>query len=585
MVSQFSSFTSYQVNVNANGLNITGDAANEPSICVDPTNGNKMAIGWRQFNSVASNFRQAGWGYTTNGGMSWTFPGVLENNVFRSDPVLGSNDVGNFFYLSLLQSFFDNMWRSLDGGQSWTNIAPARGGDKQWFTIDRTNSTGHGFQYQSWSTDGNNYNGRQFTRSTDGGFTWLNPINIPNSPAWGTLDVDTNGNLFLVGVNFNTGQIWCERSTNAKNGAVTPTFDQSAAVDLGGDIDLNEPINPVGLVGQLFLAVDRSGTSTNNNVYILASVLPTGFTTGSDVMFVRSTNGGQTFSAPHRINDDPVNHDKWHWMGTLAVAPNGRIDVMWLDTRNAANNTDSQLFYSYSFDGGNTWAPNVQVSNSFDPSLGYPNQNKMGDYMTIVSDNTGGNVAYCATFNGEEDVYYVRVAPTAPVALSAVSRKTHGGGGTFDILLPSSGNAGIECRSGSGPNADGHQVIVTFANSVTDSGVTVSSVDGLATAAQSVSGGIVTIDLSNVKNGQTIAITLKNVNDSIHLGDVTVPMGMLLGDTTGNGTVNASDVSQVKLQSGQTIGGSNFRTDVNVNGSINASDVSLLKLRSGTSLP
>ena len=452
--------------------------------------------------------------------LSWKFPGVLENNVFRSDPVLASGDTGNFFYLSLLQTFFDNMWRSLDGAQSWMNIGPARGGDKQWFTIDNTGGTGHGFQYQSWSTAGNNYNGRQFTRSTDGGVTWLNPINIPNSPAWGTLDVDTNGNLFLAGVNFDTGQIWCERSINAKNGAVTPSFDQSTAVNLGGDIDLGEPINPEGLVGQLFVAVDRSGTSTNNNVYMLASVLPTGFTTGSDVMFVRSTNGGQSFSAPHRINDDAINHNKWHWMAALAVAPNGRIDVIWLDTRNAVNNTDSQLFYSYSFDGGNTWAPNVQVSNSFNPFLGYPNQDKMGDYMTIVSDNTGGNVAYCATFNGEEDIYYVRVAPSAPAALSAVSRKTHGGAGTFDVSLPLTGNAGIECRSGSGPNSDGHQIIITFASAIMDSGVTVASANGLATAAQNVSGNTVTIDLSNVADAQTVTVTLKNVNDGFSFGDV-----------------------------------------------------------------
>ncbi len=68
---------------------------------VDPTDPNKMAIGWRQFNSVTSNFRQAGYGYTTNGGTTWTFPGVLENNVFRSDPVLNSDETGNFFYLSL----------------------------------------------------------------------------------------------------------------------------------------------------------------------------------------------------------------------------------------------------------------------------------------------------------------------------------------------------------------------------------------------------------------------------------------------------------------------------------------------------
>ena len=363
MISQFNAFTSRQVNVNSNGQNILGDAANEPSICVDATNPNKMAVGWRQFNSVSSNFRQAGYAYTTNGGSTWTFPGVLENNVFRSDPVLGSDNTGKFFYLSLLQTFFDNMWRSLNRGQTWINIAPATGGDKEWFTIDNTNSTGHGFQYHSWSTDGNNYGGRQFSRSTDGGFTWMSPIFIPNSPAWGTLDVDSNGNLFIGGVNLNTNQIWCVRSTNAKNGVLIPTFNQSTVVNLGGRISYSGAINPDGLVGQVFLAVDRSGTSTNNNVYMLASVQPTGFNTGSDVMFARSTNGGQSFSAPVRINDDPINHNKWHWFGTLSVAPNGRIDVVWLDTRNLANNTDSQLFYSYSSNGGTSWSPNLAVSN------------------------------------------------------------------------------------------------------------------------------------------------------------------------------------------------------------------------------
>src|SRR5205814_1706902 len=104
MVSQEGPFTSRQVNVDGNGMNIVGDAANECSIAVDPTNGNRMVIGWRQFNSVTSNFRQSGRGYTSNGGATWTFPGVLENNVFRSDPVLDADDTGHFFYLSLLQS-------------------------------------------------------------------------------------------------------------------------------------------------------------------------------------------------------------------------------------------------------------------------------------------------------------------------------------------------------------------------------------------------------------------------------------------------------------------------------------------------
>jgi hypothetical protein len=415
LVSRLGPYPSYQVNVDVNGNNRIGDAANEPSICVDPIDGNKMSIGWRQFDSVSSNFREAGFAHSTNGGKNWVSPSVLQSNVFRSDPVLNSDSGGRFFYLSLLQNFFDDLWRSISGGQSWTRVGPADGGDKQWFTIDNTNSSGRGFQYQYWSTDGNNYGGRQFTRSTDGGLTWLDPINIPNSPAWGTLDVDSAGNLFIGGVNLTTGRIWCVRSTNAKNGAVVPTFDRSTALNLGGDIVFSEPINPEGLVGQVFLAVDRSGTSTNDNVYMLASVQPPGFTNGSDVMFVRSTNGGITFSAPRRINDDPVNHAKWHWFGTLSVAPSGRIDVVWYDSRNSPNNVTSQLFYSFSIDGGNSWSPNVAVSNPFNPFIGYPNQSKIGDYITVVSDNTGANVAYAATFSGGEDIYYVRIPPSVPL--------------------------------------------------------------------------------------------------------------------------------------------------------------------------
>ena len=423
MISHFGVFTSYQANVDANHQNIIGDAANECVISVDPTNLSRMTIGWRQFNDVTSNFRQGGWGYTTDAGITWTFPGVLENNVFRSDPVTQSDETGTFFYLSLqstwpTQTFYcDDLWRSTNGGQSWTLLSGERGaggGDKQWLTIDKTNGPGHGFQYQI--DDGVNCSGGgvEFQRSTNGGVTWQSPVVIPNGPVYGSLDVDTNGNVF-VGGEGNT--FYCIRSSNAQNGGQTPTFDHVTPVNLGGDLS-SGGINPGGLDGMLFLAIDHSGGPTNNNIYMLASVVPPGRST-TDVMFARSTDGGLTFSAPHRVNDDPVNNSKWHWFGTFSVAPNGRLDAVWHDTRNAANNTDSQLFYSYSTDGGVSWSANVAVSNAFNPFEGYPNQSKIGDYITIVSDNTGGNVAYSATFNfnpnrnqHEEDVYYVRVFPT-----------------------------------------------------------------------------------------------------------------------------------------------------------------------------
>ena len=96
----------------------------------------------------------------------------------------------------------------------------------------------------------------------------------------------------------------------------------------------------------------------------------------------------------------------------MAVAPNGRIDVVWLDTRDApAGSLLSALYYCYSDDQGETWSINKRLSELFDPSVGYPQQSKMGDYFDMVSDNTGAHLAWSNTLNGEEDVYYTHIIP------------------------------------------------------------------------------------------------------------------------------------------------------------------------------
>jgi hypothetical protein len=94
------------------------------------------------------------------------------------------------------------------------------------------------------------------------------------------------------------------------------------------------------------------------------------------------------------------------------VAPDGRLDVVWNDTRNGSA-TVSELFYSFSTDAGATWSPNVPVSPSFNSTIGWPNQNKLGDYYDMESDLAGASIAYAATFNGEQDVYFLRVFPGA----------------------------------------------------------------------------------------------------------------------------------------------------------------------------
>src|SRR4029453_18255637 len=102
----------------------------------------------------------------------------------------------------------------------------------------------------------------------DGGVTWQAPIVVPGGTDLGTLDVDTNGNLFIGGEGFSNFN--CVRSSNAQFGAQTPTFDRTTSVNMGGSLG-SGGINPAGLDGQLFLAIDRSGT---DNIYMLLSEVP-----------------------------------------------------------------------------------------------------------------------------------------------------------------------------------------------------------------------------------------------------------------------------------------------------------------------
>ncbi len=167
----------------------------------------------------------------------------------------------------------------------------------------------------------------------------------------------------------------------------------------------------------------------------------------------------------------------------------------------------------------------------------------------------------------------------APAATSAVSRKLHGGT-PFDVNLPLTGNPGIECRN----SGQAHTIIVNFGASVTVTGAQIIEGTGVVGSATA-SGSQVTVSLTGVTNAQRLTVLLNNVNDGVTTGDVAVTMGVLSGDTNGNGQVNAGDVSQTKSQIGSAVSAANFRNDVNVSNSITASDVSAVKTVVGTGLP
>ena len=173
------------------------------------------------------------------------------------------------------------------------------------------------------------------------------------------------------------------------------------------------------------------------------------------------------------------------------------------------------------------------------------------------------------------------IGSCAPTVVGAVSRVTHAGGcGQFDIPLPLTCPAGVEDRSTGG----NYTMVVTFSGNETVTGASVTCHNpGTGTGTAGAVGGsgtpVITIPLTGVSNAQTLTVHIAGTTN------VDIPMSILIGDSNGNGTVNAADIAQTKGRTGQAVDATNFRSDVNANCAINAGDIGLIKGNSGTSVP
>ncbi|MGI8437305.1 MAG: PKD domain-containing protein [Chthoniobacterales bacterium] len=237
---------------------------------------------------------------------------------------------------------------------------------------------------------------------------------------------------------------------------------------------------------------------------------------------------------------------------------------------------------SYTFDFGDGSAPVTQST----PTIDHTYMSNGNFRATVrVKDNHGLSSGNAAQVQIEVDL------PLNAV----VSRKTHGAAGTFDIsLLNSDGTSDVECRA----EGNGYLLVYTFGATgeftVTGSATSVTSSNGGTVASHGPGPGAnqYSVTLTGVPNAQHHLVTLDGVpvhNNSISgsAGDATLrnvgaQFGVLLGDVTNNGTVNSTDVSQIKPTSGSTPNASNFRNDGSTNGTINSTDVSVAKAQSGT---
>ena len=92
----------------------------------------------------------------------------------------------------------------------------------------------------------------------------------------------------------------------------------------------------------------------------------------ADVRLWSLDSGAGDWSAPVRVNDTRKGDGTAQYLPKLAVAPNGRLDVLYYDRRADPQNLFNHVSLQSSFDHGETFTPAVRLSSqTFDSSIGF----------------------------------------------------------------------------------------------------------------------------------------------------------------------------------------------------------------------
>ena len=164
------------------------------------------------------------------------------------------------------------------------------------------------------------------------------------------------------------------------------------------------------------MAVDKSGGGRRGTIYIVSAeqnLAPAG--TDADIVMHKSTDGGTTWGAGIRVNQDPLNKGKKQFFPSICVDQGGGINVAYYDNRDYAASGDScEIYMSRSIDGGNTWT-DIEVSDHAFRPKNVPGVNSMGDYMGITAGNGKVWPVWMDDRSGFYDIWTAGISVADPI--------------------------------------------------------------------------------------------------------------------------------------------------------------------------
>jgi hypothetical protein len=395
----------------------SNDTQSETSITV-AQNGN-VVVGFNDSEEFSSGNHFIGYGFSSNGGSSFTDGGALPvtNLGDGGDPALASNlSTGKVFFasLGLVQNNTIQFYKSSDNGQTFPLKANAAPGfdtshflDKDWMAVDNSTAagTGKGYIYVTYTDFGPATTKLFLSRSTDGGTTWTKTRFGNTNGVQGT-DVVVGAThavyVFWFDENGPNERILTQKSTD--NGQTFGTMHTAATLrTVFGDGDLNLGNNDgsgLGFRSNAFpQAVANPTVAGKKNIYLVYDDVGTQTGDAADVFFTQSNDGGTTWTAPVKLNDDTTTNDQWQ--PAIAVTPDGsHLMVSWYDRRNDPTNALIDRYGVIGSISGTTvsFGANFKINDVSFPAVDHQDTVFVSDYMGDYDQMAATNANFYTTW-------------------------------------------------------------------------------------------------------------------------------------------------------------------------------------------